>query len=83
GQRIAYGKALDSQAQATRAHALQVQRVQGGTASRSDASIAERQAVQAEMAAISARAESTTDFVAVEKASGLGWTAQAMEEAPK
>jgi hypothetical protein len=35
------------------------------------------------MAAISARAELTTDFVAVEKALGLGWTAQAMEEAPK
>ncbi|QCI92773.1 efflux transporter outer membrane subunit [Novosphingobium sp. EMRT-2] len=83
GQRIAYGKALDSQAQAMRAHALQSQRVQGGTAGRSDALTAERQAVQAEMAAISARAELTTDFVAVEKALGLGWTAQTTEEAPK
>nr|WP_294847398.1 efflux transporter outer membrane subunit [uncultured Sphingomonas sp.] len=72
-QRINWGKALDAQQQADRIVALQKQRAQGGTISVSDALSAERQALQARAAAINARAEATNDFVAVQKALGLGW----------
>lgn len=71
--RIELGKALDAEAQASRVVRLQEQRAKGGTASQSDALTAERQRLQLAMAAISARAELTSDYIAVQKALGLGW----------
>lgn len=78
-QRQVYGKALDSQAQAARAQALQQQRANAGTVARSDALSAQRQQVQAAQATAAAAAELTTDFIAVEKALGLGWQAPAQD----
>lgn len=74
--RVGYGKALEARAQARRAAELQAQRARAGTLSRGDALAAERQALQAQMAASSAQAGLTTSFVAVEKALGLGWQPQ-------
>ena len=73
GQRIAYGKAIDSENQAARTASLQMQRADAGTIGRSDALTAQRQRLQAEVGTVWARAELTTDFIAVEKALGLGW----------
>lgn len=78
-QRQVYGKALDAQAQAARGQALQQQRANAGTVSRSDALTAQRQQVQSAQAAASAAAELTTDFIAVEKALGLGWQSPAQD----
>lgn len=74
GQRIAFGKAIEGEAQGARAAALQQQRTTAGTASSSDALTAERQRLQLAMAATSAQVDLTNGFVAVEKALGLGWT---------
>ncbi len=74
-QRIAFARALDAQQRAQSTVQLQDQRLAAGTASRVEKLNAERQSVQAQMAATSARAELTTAFVAVEKALGLGWQA--------
>jgi len=78
-QRQVYGKALDTQAQAVRAQALQQQRANAGTVAQSDALSAQRQQIQTAQAAAAAAAELTTDFVAVEKALGLGWQTPAQE----
>jgi outer membrane protein TolC len=75
-QRIALAKAAESREAAEHLARLQVQRAQGGTLSRADALKAERQALRAKMAEISAGGTLTSDFVAVEKALGLGWEAQ-------
>ncbi|EGD58455.1 RND efflux system, outer membrane lipoprotein, NodT [Novosphingobium nitrogenifigens DSM 19370] len=75
-QRIALAKAAESREAAEHLAGLQVQRAQGGTLSRADALKAERQALRAKMAEISAGGTLTSDFVAVEKALGLGWEAQ-------
>lgn len=75
-QRQVYGKALEAQTQARRAETLQGQRADAGTIARADALTARRQRLQAAQAAISAQAELTTDFIAVEKALGLGWQPQ-------
>jgi multidrug efflux system outer membrane protein len=74
-QRIAFARAVDAQQRAEKTVQLQGQRLAAGTASRGDKLNAERQSVQATMAAASARAELTTSFIAVEKALGLGWQA--------
>jgi outer membrane protein TolC len=58
---------------------LQQQRADAGTVSRSDALTAQRQQVQSAQAAASAAAELTTDFIAVEKALGLGWQSPAQD----
>lgn len=73
-QRIVWGKALEAQNQADRVVTLQKQRASAGTISTSDALSAERQALGARQAAINARAETTNNYVAVQKALGLGWT---------
>lgn len=78
-QRQVYGKALDTQVQAVRAQALQQQRANAGTVAQSDALSAQRQQIQTAQAAAAAAAELTTDFVAVEKALGLGWQTPAQE----
>lgn len=78
-QRQVYGKALDTQVQTTRAQALQQQRADAGTVGQSDALTARRQQLQAQQAAAAAAAELTTDFIAVEKALGLGWQAPAQD----
>lgn len=74
-QRIAFGKALDAEGRARKNVDLQQQRLNAGTIGRPDRLDSERQALQLSMAAASTRAELTTQFIAVEKALGLGWTA--------
>lgn len=71
--RIALGKAIEQHAATGHLAALQATRAEGGTLSRADALSANRQALRAQIMAISAQAQMTTDFVAVEKALGLGW----------
>jgi outer membrane protein TolC len=80
GQRITLAKAIEQHDSAVHIAALQDQRAKGGTLSRADAQSAQRQALRAELATLSATAQLTTDFIAVEKALGLGWDAQ---ETPK
>lgn len=74
-QRIAFARSVDAQQRAQNTVQLQQLRLAAGTASRVDTLNAERTALQANMAATSARAELTTSFIAVEKALGLGWQA--------
>jgi NodT family efflux transporter outer membrane factor (OMF) lipoprotein len=68
---------LAKSAQATQAAdsiaRLQDVRAGGGTLSRAQALAAERDAVRAALETASATARVTTDFIAVEKALGLGW----------
>jgi NodT family efflux transporter outer membrane factor (OMF) lipoprotein len=52
---------------------LQATRAAGGTLSRADALQADRQALRLRISTASAQAQLTTDFIAVEKALGLGW----------
>lgn len=72
-QRIAFARSVDAEQGGLKTVQLQNQRLAAGTIGRSDALMAERQALQLSMAAASAQAEVTTAFVAVEKALGLGW----------
>lgn len=74
-QRIAFARAGDAERRGLKTVQLQNQRLAAGTIGRSDALMAERQALQLSMTAASAQAELTTAFVAVEKALGLGWQA--------
>ncbi|WP_225007329.1 MULTISPECIES: efflux transporter outer membrane subunit [Novosphingobium] len=74
GQRVAFAQSAIGAAQADRAAALQNQRAAAGTIGRSEALTAQRQALQAGLATVSARADLTNSFIAVEKALGLGWT---------
>lgn len=84
GQRTAYARTLAAETEAQRVAQLQSQRAGAGTLSRSDALGADRQALQAALAASAARAELTGGFVAVEKALGLGWEVpQASADSPK
>ncbi|MDE2410398.1 MAG: efflux transporter outer membrane subunit [Sphingomonadales bacterium] len=78
--RIELGKALEAEARTLNAARLQQQRFIGGTATRSDALGAERQGLQVSLAAQNARAELTSDYVAVAKALGLGWAPQTPEK---
>jgi NodT family efflux transporter outer membrane factor (OMF) lipoprotein len=73
GQRQVYGKALDTQGQAARAEDLQQQRARAGTIAASDALTAQRQRLLSAQASAAAAAELTTDYIAVQKALGLGW----------
>lgn len=73
GQRTTFARAVESQRAAQRSAQLQKQRADGGTIGHSDALMADRQAVQASLAATSAQADMTSGFIAVEKALGLGW----------
>ena len=72
-QRITLAKAVEQHDAATHLAALQTNRAYGGTLSRADALSAERQALRAQLGTLSATAQLTTDFIAVEKALGLGW----------
>lgn len=74
-QRVAFGKALDAEGRARKNVDLQQQRFVAGTIGRPDRLDAERQALQLAMASASSRAELTSGFIAVEKALGLGWSA--------
>ena len=73
GDRITFGKALDAQVQGARTVVLQRQRADAGTIGDSDALTAERQQIQLALAVIDAQAELSSDYVAVQKALGLGW----------
>lgn len=72
-QRIALGRAIEAQRQATTVASLEQQRARAGRISRANALVAERQRIQQEITTASARAELTTGFIAVEKSLGLGW----------
>jgi NodT family efflux transporter outer membrane factor (OMF) lipoprotein len=71
--RIALGKAVEQHDAASHLAGLQATRVAGGTLSRADGLTAERQVLRTRLGAVSAQAQLTTDFIAVEKALGLGW----------
>ena len=79
GDRIAFGKTLDAQAQGARVVVLQRQRADAGTIGDSDALTAERQQIQLALAVIDAQAELSSDYVAVQKALGLGWNTTSVE----
>ena len=79
--RIELGKALDAEAQAEKVVHLQQQRARAGTIGQSDALNAQRQHLQLRMAAINAQAELTSDYIAVQKALGLGWSNTAQTNA--
>jgi NodT family efflux transporter outer membrane factor (OMF) lipoprotein len=74
-QRIALGKAVEQHDAAAHLAGLQATRAAGGTLSRADALSADRQALRAQLGTVTAQARLTGDFVAVEKALGLGWEA--------
>lgn len=71
--RIELAKVLDAEGQAAKVVRLQQQRARAGTIGESDALNAERQRLQVSMAALNARSELTSDYIAVQKALGLGW----------
>lgn len=71
--RRAYGHAVEQRAAAEHLAGLQEGRAAGGTLSRADVLTADRQALRAQLGALTAQAQLTTDFIAVEKALGLGW----------
>lgn len=79
-QRVAFARVMDAEQRARKTVQLQDQRLAAGTATRTDKLAAERQALQLAMAAATSRAELTTSFVAVEKALGLGWQAEAAQK---
>ena len=79
GDRITFGKALDAQVQGARTVVLQRQRADAGTIGDSDALTAERQQIQLALAVIDAQAELSSDYVAVQKALGLGWNISSAE----
>jgi NodT family efflux transporter outer membrane factor (OMF) lipoprotein len=71
--RVMLGKAAQARDAADQVARLQETRADGGTLSRAQALSADRDALRAALATASAQAELTTDFIAVEKALGLGW----------
>jgi len=73
GQRVTLAKAIEQHDAAMHLAALQADRAAGGTLSGADAISAQRQALRAQLGTLSATAQLTTDFIAVEKALGLGW----------
>ncbi|WP_353227098.1 efflux transporter outer membrane subunit [Novosphingobium sp.] len=75
-QRIAVARSLEQRDAADRVAKLQAGRAAGGTVSRADAVLAARQALRAQLGALAAQAQLITDFIAVEKALGLGWDQQ-------
>jgi len=72
-QRITLARAIDQRDRAAAIAALQAQRSHDGTVSAADAELARRQVLRATLAVTSAQAMLTKDFIAVEKALGLGW----------
>ncbi|MDE2562659.1 MAG: efflux transporter outer membrane subunit [Sphingomonadales bacterium] len=72
--RIGFAKALEARQQASHAAGLQHQRAAAGTIGLGDALGADREALQARLGAVQARAGLTTGYIAVAKALGLGWT---------
>lgn len=75
-RRRTVASAVRSKASADRAAALMQQRYRAGTATLIDALDAERQRVSAEQSLAAATASLTGDYVALQKALGLGWTQQ-------
>jgi len=73
-RRQAVANAARSKASADLAASLLRQRFDAGTSSRIELLDAERQQISADQALIQAKAQMTTDFIALEKALGLGWS---------
>jgi len=76
GQRITLAKAIEQHDSAVHTATLEADRAAGGTLSRADAISAQRQTLRAQLNTLSATAQLSTDFIAVEKALGLGWETQ-------
>jgi NodT family efflux transporter outer membrane factor (OMF) lipoprotein len=72
--RAQLGQLVQAQATATRATALNRQRVAAGTTTLIDQLDVERQQLSATSAVTQARAQLTQSYIAVNKALGLGWT---------
>ncbi|KQX18234.1 MULTISPECIES: efflux transporter outer membrane subunit [unclassified Sphingomonas] len=72
-RRQAVATAARSKASADTVAAIAGQRFGAGTATRIELLDAERQRIAADQSLIQAKAEMTTDFIALEKALGLGW----------
>nr|WP_047168805.1 efflux transporter outer membrane subunit [Sphingomonas sp. Y57] len=72
-RRQAVVTAARSKASADTSATLVRQRFDAGTATRIELLDAERQRIAADQALIQAKAQMTTDFIALEKALGLGW----------
>lgn len=72
-RRKAVVTAARSKASADTSVALTRQRFDAGTATRIELLEAERHRISADQALIQAKAQMTTDFIALEKALGLGW----------
>jgi NodT family efflux transporter outer membrane factor (OMF) lipoprotein len=80
-QRISLARAIEQRDNARDVARLQALRSHDGTVSAADAELARRQALRAELGVNAAQARLTADFIAVEKALGLGWDSAA--PAPK
>lgn len=72
-RRQAVANAARSKASADTTATLTRQRFEAGTATRIEMLDADRQKISADQALIQAKAQMTTDFIALEKALGLGW----------
>jgi len=72
-RRQAVANAARSKAAADTTALLMRQRFEAGTATRIELLDAERQKIAADQSLIQAKAQMTTDFIALEKALGLGW----------
>ncbi len=71
--RIRFGRAAQIAGHAQESAGLQEVRAKGGSGSDGEALEAERQAIEAEIAEVNARAGLTLAYVALTKALGLGW----------
>jgi NodT family efflux transporter outer membrane factor (OMF) lipoprotein len=78
--RIALGKAVEQSNAASHRAGLQATRAAGGTLSDADALSSNREALRAQLATASAQSQLITDFIAVEKALGLGWESGTRQE---
>jgi outer membrane protein TolC len=73
-QRNTVGDYAKAQASAERVYTLTEVRLRGGTASTSDLLDADAKRIQADLSYQQALAQLTTDFVAMQKSLGLGWS---------
>lgn len=82
-RRITVATLARAKASADTATALSIQRYRAGTSTLIDLLDAERQQIAAEQRLLVAEAELTTDFVAIQKALGLGWADPMVDTQPR
>lgn len=71
--RLQLGRRLEAETAATRAAALNDQRVRAGTSATIDQLDIERQRIAASVSVVAAKAQLTNAYIAVQKSLGLGW----------